>query len=151
MNLSLRWTILQIFALATALLCVAVAQQQQTTPDRTVSYFLKNDPMKHDAVITAFANEPECATVDVNMYDDLAWGIWRSELMTDPRHETWWLVASPKEYKGYKKYRYIYVLEPPGTLTEKDIVMIVQTQTARGVAQRVCSQVTGWLRGARIH
>jgi hypothetical protein len=51
-----------LFALATVLLCVALAQQQ-AKPNRTVSYFTKNDP-KYGEVISALGDEPKCATVD---------------------------------------------------------------------------------------
>jgi hypothetical protein len=140
-----------LFALATVLLCVALAQQQ-AKPNRTVSYFTKNDP-KYGEVISALGDEPKCATVDVNVDDDSASWLPSGGRSTkiDPTHETWWLTASPKEYSSYKKYRYNYVLEPPGTLTLKDMVVIISDKTARGLAERVCSQVTGTLRGARIH
>lgn len=140
-----------LFALSTVFPYVAVAQQQ-ARPDRTVSYFTKNDP-KYVEVISALAGEPKCAAVDVNVHDESVSSLPSGRLSTkiDPTHETWWLIPSPKGYSGYKKYRYNYVLEPPGTLTLKDIVMVVSDKTSRGLAQRVCSQVTGISRGARIH
>jgi hypothetical protein len=140
-----------LFALATVLSCVALGQQQ-AKPNRTVSYFTKNDS-KYDEVISALGDEPKCATVEANVYGESA--SWSPSggrsTKVDPTHETWWLTASPKEYSGYKKYRYNYVLEPPGVLTLKDMVVIVSDKTARGLAERVCSQVTGAVRGARIH
>lgn len=140
-----------LFALATVFLCVAAAQQQ-LKPTLTVSYFTKNDP-RYGEVLSALGDEPKCATVDVNVHDDSAQWLPSGDRSTkiDPTHETWWLIASPKEYRSYKKYRYNYVLEPPGTLTLKDMVVVVSDKTSRGLAERVCSQVTGTLRGARIH
>ena len=140
-----------LFALPIVFLYIAAAQQQ-LKPNRTVSYFTKDDP-KRGEVLSALADEPKCATVDVNVHDDSAPWLATGGRSTkiDPTHETWWLIASPKEYSGYKKYRYNYVLEPPGTLTLKDTVVVVSDTTSRGLAERVCSQVTGISRGARIH
>lgn len=138
-----------LLALATVFLCVA-SGQQQLKPNRTVSYFTKNDP-KYGEVLSALGDEPKCATVDVNVHDDSASWLPSGGRSTkiDPTHETWWLTASPKEYN--KKYRYNYVLEPPGTMTLKEMVVVVSDKTSRGLAERICSQVTGTLRGARIH
>lgn len=140
-----------LFALPTVLLCVAVGQQQ-AKPNRTSSYFTKNDA-KYDEIISAFANEPKCVTVDVNLHDDSATWLPSGGRFTkvDPTHETGWLTASSEKYSGYKKYRYNYVLEPPGTLTLKDMVVVVSDKTSRGLADRICTQVTGTSRGARIH
>ena len=120
----------------------AAAAQQHAKPNRTISYFKQNDP-KHGELLVALRDELKCATVDVDVYDDTT--------NIDASHETWWLLASPKEYSGYKKYRFNYVLEPPGTLTPKDMVVVVSDKTSRGLAERVCSEVTGAFRGARIH
>ena len=137
-----------LFAVAT-ILCIADAQQP-AKPNRTVSYFTKNDP-KYGEVISALGDEPKCATVDVNVQDDYASVVPTGTTKIDPTHETWWLIASPKTYSGYKKYRYNYVLSPPGALTLKDMVWVLSDKTSRGLAERICSQVTETPRGARIH
>jgi len=124
---------------ATATVTVA---QQKAPASRTISYFTKNDS-EYGEVLTAFSDESMCATVDVDVHDT---GI---PSMYDT-HDTWLLLASPKTSNLYKKYRYNYVLVPPGTKTEKDLVWIVSYKTSRGVAEHVCTTVTGMARGARI-
>ena len=119
--------------------------QQQPKPSQTILYFTKNDP-KYSEVLAALADEPKCATLDVNIHNESA-----RDAKIDATHESWWLLASPKEYSGYKKYRYNYVLEAPGTLTANDLVAVVSDKTSQGLAARVCSQVAGTSRGARIH
>jgi hypothetical protein len=131
-----------LFALATVLLCVADAQQQAQT-NRTISYFTKNDS-KYGELITAFGDDSMCATVDVDVHDGDIPSIYDS-------HDTWLLLASPKTSSLYKKYRYNYVLVPPGTKTKNDMVWVVSNRTPRGLAERVCTTVTGMSRGARIH
>jgi hypothetical protein len=146
-----KQTIRLLSALPTVFLCAAVAQQQ-VKPNRTISYFTKNDS-KYGEVLAALGEESKCATVDVNVHDDTTNfpTFPRVRVYIDKTHETWWLVASPKGYSGYKKYRYNYVLEPPGTLTPNDMVLVISDKTSRRLAERVCSQVTGMVRGARIH
>src|SRR5919197_1071428 len=115
-----KQTIRLLSALPTVFLCAAVAQQQ-VKPNRTISYFTKNDS-KYGEMLAALGEEPKCATVDVNVYDHAT--------NIDKTRETWWLVASPKGYSGYKKYRYNYVLEPPGTLTPNDMVLVISDKTS---------------------
>ena len=80
-----------LFALATVLLCVALAQQQPK-PDRTASYFPKNDP-KYGEVISALGDEPKCATVDVNVDDDSASWLPSGGRSTEGRPDTRDVVA----------------------------------------------------------
>lgn len=132
---------------------LAVAQQQAKT-SRTVSYFMSNDPNLGE-LLEALEDDPTCEPIDVDVYEGYVSASFKENRLSagniDVKHETWWLSASPKTFSGYKKYRYNYVLSPPGALTLENMIYMLSDKTARGLARQVCMEVTKTPRGARIH